>query len=141
MSFCFLLCILMVPRSPTAFGASAIGKRQRPRTTQHINFIYLFTIDIPFSFSIVYLVVLLYLLFPFIFFMDLIPYCAILFSNILTVAEAHRKHVPQTNPNCTVLLFLPWFNNGDMFGKKKKKERGRGSSTVPHGCLNLTNLL
>ena len=57
--------------------------------------------------------------------MDLIPYCAILFSNILTVAEAHRKHVPQTNPNCTVLLFLPWFNNGDMFGKKKKKERER----------------
>ena len=55
--------------------------------------------------------------------MDLIPYCAILFSNILTVAETHRKHVPHTNPNCTVLLFLPWFNNGDMFGKKKKKKR------------------
>ena len=50
---------------------------------------------------------------------------------LVTVAEAHRKHVPQTNPICTVLLFLPWFNNGDMFGKKKKKKKREGDQTRP----------
>ena len=57
--------------------------------------------------------------------MDLIPGCTILFSNILTVAETHRKHVPHINPNYTVLYDYSFYLGLIMVTCLEKKERER----------------
>ena len=44
----------------------------------------------------------LFVCFLFCFFVDLTQYCAILCSNILTVAETHKKHVLYINPSDVV---------------------------------------
>jgi len=72
---------------------------------------------------------LFFVLFCFVF-VDLTQYCAILCSNILTVAETHKKHVLHINPSDVVSF--PDFGLIMVTCLLKKKERERDNAQVVH---------
>ena len=67
--------------------------------------------------------------------------CAILCSNILTVGEAHKKHVYHINPVSCTFFFLPWFNYGDMFGKKERERERERERVTTAFCYDVTGRL
>ena len=73
---------------------------------------------------------LFFVLFCFVF-VDLTQYCAILCSNILTVAETHKKHVLHINPSDVVSFPDLGLIMVTCLLKKKKRERERQRTGRP----------